>query len=289
MPKIHVNGITLAYEVFGQGTPIVWTPVAWFPRDNVSYFHAGRLSLSYRVLIWDRRNSGASDIAIEDAPSNYHLWADDLHHLLNALNMSPAYLGGSSAGPVLSLLMAHRYPKDVKGLILCDTPTDDPDFQKDWADVIYLQLAEVAQRKGMQAVIEHSKHLRLDWLSQTVQSNPGNRERVLAQDPEQFAAILRKWGDWFLSGRLHLSGLSDSEVSEITAPTLILPGFNDTHPRHTAEILHELLPNSELVEYSEIYSQDEIDQAQESDNSWMQMTSLRMPFYEEFLGKNESK
>ena len=289
MPKIDVHGMNLAYEVFGEGPPIVWTSGGWLPRAERAYLLAGRLSVNYKVLVWYRRNSGASDIAIEDAPSEFYLWADDLHRLLNALNMSPAYLGGAAAGYILSLLMAHRYPEDVKGLILCDIGTDDPGIQKDWADAIYLQLAEVAESKGMQAVIEHSKHLELGWLAQTIQSNPGNRERVLAQDPEQFAAILRKWGDWFLSGRVHLSGLSDDEVSKIRAPTLILPGFDEWHPRHAAEILHGLLPNSELVEFSDHYSREKIDEVQESDSLGTQKAALSMQFFEEFLQRIEIK
>ena len=62
MPKITVNGVTLAYELFGKGPPVVWTPWGWAPRNNFSYLVAGRLSANYRVLLWDRRNTGASDV-----------------------------------------------------------------------------------------------------------------------------------------------------------------------------------------------------------------------------------
>ena len=41
MPHINVNGVTLAYEVFGEGSPMVWTPGGWFPRDNWVYLNAG--------------------------------------------------------------------------------------------------------------------------------------------------------------------------------------------------------------------------------------------------------
>ena len=150
MPKIRVNGVTLAYELFGEGPPVVWTPSGWSPRNNFSYLVAGRLSANYRVLLWDRRNTGASDIGIEDAPSDIHLIVDDLHHLLEALDMSPAYLAGKCSGQTLSLMMAHRYPADVKGLILVATPTDDLDISKPIGDALGNKAAAVAEEKGMQ-------------------------------------------------------------------------------------------------------------------------------------------
>ncbi|MEJ2263512.1 MAG: alpha/beta hydrolase [Anaerolineales bacterium] len=149
MPEIRVNNIELAYEVFGKGAPIVWTPGGRSPRDNWVYLLAGQLSANYKVLIWDRRNgSGASDIAFEEAPSDVHLWAADLHHLLHALDMSPAVVAGGSGGAVLALLMAQNYPEDVKGLILDEIPTDDLDIMGYLVDGQYFQLAGVAESEG---------------------------------------------------------------------------------------------------------------------------------------------
>src|SRR5688572_4832520 len=156
MPKINVGDITLAYELWGQGTPIVITPGAWFPRNVYSYHVAGRLSAHHTVLLWDRRNSGASEIKIEDAPHETYLAAVDLHHLLKALNLPPVYLAGGSNGSTFSLYMAHQYPEDVKGLILMNPPTDDITFLKPILDARYYKLADVAEKEGMQGVIDES-------------------------------------------------------------------------------------------------------------------------------------
>ena len=289
MPRINVNGVTLAYEVFGEGPPIVWTPGGWSPRNEWVYLHAKRLSPNYKVLLWDRRNCGASDLAIEDAPSDFHLWADDLHHLLNALNMSPAYVAGDSAGHILSLLMAHRYPEDVKGLMLLSIPTGDPSLHKSLVDAHYLQLANVAEKRGMQAVIDHPTEAIDDWVRVAIVLNPSNRDRLLSMDAKEFARIMRKWGEWFLSERIHLAGLSDEEIGGIRAPALIFHGIDQFHPRHTAEELHELLPNSDWVEYSDRYTQEEIEQMGRLDVPLTQLADLVTPYYEEFLQKNESK
>ncbi len=306
MPKIQVNDITFAYEVFGQGTPIVWTPGGWFPRNPWVYVMAARLSVNYQALVWDRRNTGASAIALEeDAPSEYPLWVEDLHHLLHALNLSPAYLGGSSFGHIVSLLMAHRYPQDVKGLILVDAPTDDLDLLQPIWNAHYRQLGEVAESEGMQAVIAHSTEAwvrtvsaqskpegydwLLNWVAETISMNPSNRDRLLAIDAKQFAATMRKWGRPGFSGRPHLAGLTEDQVRRITVPTLVAHGFDELHPRRTAEELYRLLPNAEWVEYTDRFTQEEIDRAQAADAPPTQQAALRMPFIEAFLQRVESQ
>ena len=194
MAKIKVNNITLAYETLGEGKPIVFTPGVFLPRDNWAYLQAGRFSKDYKVLLWDRRNTGMSDIGIEDSVSEWHLWTDDLHNLLNAIDMSPAYIAGGSAGNVLSLLMANRYPEDVKALILYHSPTNDPQYINAMAYARYLQFAEVAENHGIQAVIDLSTDAwvrvitlksdpngldsALSWIAESIAANPNNRERI---------------------------------------------------------------------------------------------------------------
>jgi hypothetical protein len=97
-------------------------------------------------------------------------------------------------------------------------------------------------------------------------------------EPAQFAAIMRKWGRWMLSERLSLANLSDDDLSQIKVPTLIRPGSNEAHPRHTAEALHRFLPNSEWYDASDRFSQEEIAQK-----------DFFLPFIEDFLQKVESR
>ena len=95
-------------------------------------------------------------MAISDALSDIHQWTDDLYQLLGALDLSPACLFGGSGGHVLSLLMAHRYPEDVKGLLLVQTPTDDLGILGGAADAYRFSFAEIAVTQGMEQVISSS-------------------------------------------------------------------------------------------------------------------------------------
>jgi len=298
MPTINVNGVTLAYEVFGKGPSVVWSTHGIGARGPLAYMVAGRLAANYRVLIWDRRNSGASDLAIEDAPSDQYPSSDDLHHLLQALRMSPAYLAGACAGQTVSLLTARRYPADVKGLILVATPTDDLGLLKPIQDACSLALAAVAEEKGMQAAIDHStatwvrqitgksrpeEHVWASkWIAEAVSMNPGNRDRLLAMDPKAFAAIMRRWASWYSSGPGNAHGVSYDYIRSITLPALVAHGFDPLHPRQAAEKLFSQLPNAEWVEYSDRYTQEEMEQA---GWSW----GLALPFMEEFLARLEAR
>jgi pimeloyl-ACP methyl ester carboxylesterase len=301
MPRLSVNGVTIAYEIIGSGTPVVLTPGAWFPREPWVYVNAGCLSDQHAVILWDRRNCGASDVRIEDAPSELHLWADDLHALLHALNMAPAYLGGGSNGCVFSLLMAHRYPQDVRGLLLFDPPTGDPDLLKPFEEAHYYEPARVAAEQGMDAVIAHSLKIwtrmisgasapdsfdwAATWVAETCRDSARNREYLRALDPQVFAAVMNRWGDADMLPRAEVGWLSDEEIRQITAPALIAHGFDAVHPREAAEALRALLPNAEWVAFADQYSAETLAAVEASDAKWNEKALLTMPFIRAFLAR----
>lgn len=55
------------------------------------------------------------------------VFADDLYHVLNALDLPPVYLAGRCSGQTASFIAALRHPDAVKGLVLVGPPVDDPD------------------------------------------------------------------------------------------------------------------------------------------------------------------
>ena len=124
---------------------------------------------------------------------------------------------------ITSLRLAHQYPKDVKALILHAVPTDDPTVLSFVADYTSLHSADVAEKGGMEDLIADSYGWR-NW-PEIVEQRPGYRQTLLVLDANEFAACQRRWGNWHLSGRAHLGGLSDEELSKIEMPVLIIPGL----------------------------------------------------------------
>ena len=118
MPNMMVNGANINYEEMGSGSAVVaLTPGGRSDMESVRGL-GERLASKYRVILYDRRNCGASDVVIEGDISEHDICADDLTELLNKLDTGPAYLGGGSMGCRISLLAAIRHPETVKGLLL---------------------------------------------------------------------------------------------------------------------------------------------------------------------------
>ena len=278
MPFIDVDGVAISYQRFGEGVPVVLTPGGWVCRNGTINFLAGALAAHYSVLVWEKRNGqGASEIALSDSPSEWFDWADDLHDLLHALDLSPAYLYGASAGHVLSLLMAHRHPGDVRGLILRGTPTDNVELLGQLASGHYLRLAEIASSRGMQAVIDSSVSSWIaeisgipdghdpwglqKWIAESIFLNPSNRDRLLSLDSDKFASTLRRWADWFVSDRTYASNLADQELRSVSCPITFIPGNDQWHPRRTADKLRAVFPSSETVIMEERYGASQLEEA----------------------------
>ena len=69
-------------------------------------------------------------------------------------------------------------------------------------------------------------------------------------NPGTFTAVLRRWAATCANGREHLAGLTDGQIAHLDTPALVLSGPDGKtglHPRHTAECLHALLPDSRLI------------------------------------------
>lgn len=259
MPSTTVNGVSIAYQVFGSGPPLVWTEGGRFGRNEYSYLVAGHFARRYSVLLWDRRNAlGASDVALSDDPSLMQTDVEDLYALVRRLGLGPAVFAGASAGCSTSLWMAHRYPEAVKALVLLWAPTADRVLFRPGVEQYCFRLAEAAERGGMQGAVDASfevwmRHLQGDgpvqgtWLAQTIQRNPANRARILAIDPQQFAQTYRRWGEYILSMSWP-AGLTEDDVASIPFPALVVPGDDEVHPRDSAERLCALLRRAEWAE-----------------------------------------
>jgi len=243
---------------------------------------ATELSQRHRVLIYDRRNCGASDVVIGGELSEQEIWAEDLHLLLSHLGMAPAYVGGISAGCRVSLLLAIRHPEDVRGLLLWWV-TGGRVAAEQLGHLYYTQFIEAAQRGGMAAVIE------TPFFAERIQQNPSNRERLLAMNAEQFCAVMNRWKGFFDEGAdLPVIGATAEELSRINVPTIIVPGDDEIHPRAVGEHLYSLMPQSELV--SDLFSPEELAAWREEgiDVLLANLASRLAPVFNDFLQRTEA-
>src|SRR5246127_4772488 len=186
MPVASVRGVDINCQVLGERGP--W--VALQPGGRRAL--AGAKSLGEklaeagcRVLVYDRRNCGASGISFDGGNSENEIWAEDLHALLAQLDALPAYIGGSSSGGRLSLLMARRHPTDVRGLLLWRVTGGAYAAQR-LVQNYYTQFIQAAQQGGMETVC------RTEHFAEVIAANPANRARLAALDPPRFIGIMEE-------------------------------------------------------------------------------------------------
>lgn len=241
MPLANVRGVTINYEVFGSEGP--WVALSPGGRRGLEGVQslAGRIAVAgYRVLIHDRRNCGASDVAIEGNESEYEIWADDLHALSTQLKALPAYIGGSSSGCRLAILFALRHPESLRGLLLWRI-TGGGVAARRLAQQYYGEFIAAATQGGMAAVCE-SEHFR-----ERIAERPANRERLMKMDPARFIEVMSNWNRFFIAGAdLPIIGATEAQLKSIKIPACVVPGNDNSHPRRVGENLAKLLPRCEL-------------------------------------------
>ncbi len=245
MATAEILGTTIAYEVVGDGRPWALTPGGRFGLDTPGLRELARRLADdgNRVLVWDRPNTGASDVCFT-GPSESLMQADRLAGLLDHLGMTPAVIFGGSGGSRVSLLTAvhHRQVAAALGLVWISGGVYG---QMLLATVYCGESIRAAWQGGMEAVVELP-----EW-EEVVTRNPRNRDRFLALDPGAFIATLEQWMLTYCpSPTSTVSGLPDAKLTELDVPALIFrSGMSDPHhTRATSERLHELIAGSRLVE-----------------------------------------
>ena len=241
MPYAKVRGVNINYQVLGAAGP--WVALSPGGRRDLGGIQnqASKLAeLGYRVVIFDRRNCGASDVVIDGNESEYEIWADDVHELLRQLGALPAIVGGSSSGCRTSLLFALRHPDSVRALLLWRV-TGGRFACERLAEEYYGQFITAARSGGMAAVcgMEH-------W-QERIKARPANREVLMKMEPQQFIRVMSRWREYFLEGAdLPVIGATEADLQSIQVPACIVPGNDLTHGRQTGETLGRLLPTSEV-------------------------------------------
>jgi pimeloyl-ACP methyl ester carboxylesterase len=241
MATARVRGLNINYEIIGDSGPAV-TLVTGGRRGYAEMVPLARriAENGYRVFLHDRRNTGASDILIKADEVEEITWADDLHQLLGDHDALPAFIGGSSAGARTSMLFGIRHPEATRGLLLLRV-TGGKFAAERLPENYYGQYIRIAEQGGMAAICA------TDQYRERIEANPANRERLENMDPAEFIAVMSRLRELFVAGAdFPVMGISDDDVRAIKAPTIIIPGNDNTHSSKSGLIAHQMIAGSEL-------------------------------------------
>lgn len=239
-----LNGVTLTYEVQGDGTPVVL--LHGFPLDLEMWRpQIDSLAGDYHVIAPNLRGYGQapekqSTLAEGDATEGVSMrqYADDVLALLDELGITqPIVLAGFSMGGYIAWQFALNYPDRLKALIACDTRAiadSDEAREKRQKMARLMQSAEDTEAAtGMLSML-------LSAAKQEAKISDEVREMILRQNPLAVAA-----------SQLGMAGRPDvtERLKEITCPALVVCGASDAiSPPEEMRGIADALPNAQFVE-----------------------------------------
>ena len=232
------DGARIHYEVSGKadGTPIVL--VQGLGVDSRGWaLQRVRFGRSHRCLVLDNR--GVGQTVAPDGPFDLEVMAADVIACMDAAGMRSAHVMGASMGGVISQIVAVRYPKRVRSLVLACTACRHHQWRRELLDEWALEveshgMGAFVGSEGMQWLIGGRTQRRFGMFINIL------GRLVLQTKPESFVKQVR--------AILAMSDDMRDELHAIVAPTLVITGTQDSlTPVGDAEELNELIAGSKLV------------------------------------------
>lgn len=218
--SVSANGVTLVYEVQGNGEPLVLIH-GWAVNRRYWDGTAELLARDYRVIRYDRRGYGESG-GTPDPTAD----PADLEALLDALGHPRAHVLGHSAGAGVALTFAGRYPERVDRLILFGSGRL-PGFAPAREGAFFEELAGIARTQGMDSVRAA--------IVKRAEERGGPRTPEVR---ERGRRLLESYRGLDLVDPAPPSGLVEpitvSELGSVRAPTLVVLGADEGPYLHLA-------------------------------------------------------
>jgi pimeloyl-ACP methyl ester carboxylesterase len=243
MDFVNTEGVRLHYEMVGEQGP--WLAlVSGGRRSGAEFLPLARLiaARGFRVVLHDRRNTGASQVLIAGERGEEDIWADDWVQLMQHLNAVPAFFGGGSSGARLALLTSLRHPKAVRGLLLLRI-TGGAFTAGRLPENYYGQFIRAAEQGGMAAVCA------TPFYQELIATDAANSDYLMAMEPQQYISVMRHWLAAFLQGpREPVLGMTTEALQAIRVPTWVVPGNDKTHVSRHGREAAALISGCELFE-----------------------------------------
>ena len=241
MPVSTIRGVNINWQTVGDRGP--WVMMTTGGRRGHDEFIplAQKIARNgFRVMLHDRRNTGASDLWIEGDEGEEAVWLGDMYELMKSHDALPAFFSGSSAGARTSMRFYLRYPQAVRGLLLLRV-TGGAFAAGRLPEQYYGQFIRAAQNGGMAAVCA------MDAWKERFKENPRGQDYLAKLPAEKFIQVFTRWNQIFEAGaNLPVMGVTEQELHSIKVPTLIIPGNDNTHSSASGVLANKLIPGSEL-------------------------------------------
>lgn len=241
MTSVEVNGVQLAYDMVGEGPPLLLLHGFTGSAGTWSMLLPA-LAERHRVIAPDLLGHGRSEAVREPRRYGLDRQADDLAALLSTLGAASADVVGYSMGGRIALRLALDHPKRVERLVLesaspgiADTMARERRAADDEA------LAVALERDGIEAFVDawEQQALFASHADLSSEARARLRHERTANDALALAASLRGAGQ----GAMKPVG---GVVPRLHVPALIIAGLLDDAGLRYARSMAESMPEARL-------------------------------------------
>ena len=210
MKSVNVNGVTLHYEVAGEGRPVVL--VHGNGEDHHIFdVEIGQLvKAGYRVYAPDSRGHGANEPLSE---YHYSDMAEDFYQFIRVLNLEKPAFYGFSDGGIVGLLLATCYPDSIGVLAISGTNLSPeglvPSFVEEYAAI------NEEEKDPLITLMLTEPHIDPEGLKKIkvpVLVTAGENDLILPSETERIADGIPDSTLVILEGEDHGSYIVDSET-----------------------------------------------------------------------------
>jgi pimeloyl-ACP methyl ester carboxylesterase len=217
MPAFQHDDVTLYYEEYGQGYPVLLFAPGGM-RSSIDFWHrvapfdpTRELASEFRVIAMDQRNAGKSTAPIR-ADDGWHVYTADHVALLDHLGVVRCHVLGGCIGGAFALALIDAAPARVSAAVLQQPIGRSPENR-----ATFYKLFD-------------------DWMAEQTTRHPDVSPAAFASFRENMYG-----GDFVFS-------VGRSAVRGLATPLLVLMGNDIYHPSPTSREIVELGANAVLVE-----------------------------------------
>ncbi len=232
----HSSGVRLAYEVRGDGEPLVfihglgYDRFGWGPLPDL-------LAKDFRVVVLDNRGVGDSDVP--EGPYAVSQMAADVAAVLDAADVEQTNVFGVSLGGYIAQELALMYPERVRKLVLGSTAPGGPRSHPMPAPGLeaFGRFPTMEREAGLRLMVENSLG------GHAVRERSELVEEIYAYRLERGPTL----AGWQAQAYAGATFDAYDRVGKIEVPTLVIQGGGDkvVDPRN-AGLLVELIPDARL-------------------------------------------
>jgi pimeloyl-ACP methyl ester carboxylesterase len=225
MPDVKLNGITIHYEEWGSGYPILLSHgygAAGRMFRNVGEALAGR----FHVVAWDMRGHGGTESPPDPEAYSEALTVADMSAILDHIGAEQAVVGGLSLGGYMSLAFYVAQPERVRALLLFDT---GPGYRSDAARAGWNEFAFGMARQLREGGIETLR---------------GSAEIEATRSLHRSAEGLAMAAEGMLA---QFDSRIIDALPSIAAPTLVLVGERDKRYHAATDYMAAKIPGAKKV------------------------------------------